>query len=290
MKVSFTKMHGTGNDFILIDEFQRVVISRDMKEEFVRKISDRHFGVGSDGIIFVQKSAKCDVKFCFYNPDGSRAEMCGNGVRCFAKYVYERGIIKKQRMEIETPAGVVLSELLIDEGKVKQVRVDMGKPRLKRENIPVSGDPESSLIDENISINGDSFRITAVGMGNPHAVLFIDDIGAVDVLHAGEKIRFHTGLFPQGVNVHFVEKVGVNEFSIRSYERGVEDETLSCGTGVCASAVAAVLNKLADPEKAIMFHARGGDVTIEVESMGGVLSRVSLTGPAEEIFTGEIRD
>ena len=283
-------MHGTGNDFIIIDEFQKSVVPENMKEEFIRKISDRHFGVGSDGVIFVQKSAKCDVKFCFYNPDGSRAEMCGNGVRCFAKYVYERGIIQKQRMEIETPAGVVLSELLIDEGKVEQVRVDMGKPRLKREDIPVFGDPKSSLIDEDIPINGDSFKITAVGMGNPHAVLFIDDIGAVDVLHAGEKIRFHTGLFPRGVNVHFVEKVGVNEFSIRSYERGVEDETLSCGTGVCASAVAAVLNKLADPEKAIMFHARGGDVTIEVESMGGVLSGVSLTGPAEEIFTGEIRD
>jgi len=288
MKIPFTKMHGTGNDFILIDEFKRVLIPKDKKGKFVKRISDRHFGIGSDGVIFIQKSGKADVKFLFYNPDGSEGEICGNGIRCFAKYVYERGIVRNRSIRVETGAGIVIPRLLLSSGKVNEVRVDMGMPRLRRRDIPVSGNPNSLLIDEDVSINGDSFRITAIGMGNPHAILFVEDVERVDVIGIGRKIRLHTALFPNGTNVHFVENVGKNEFKIRSYERGVENETLACGTGICASAVAAFINGIVTSKKGILFHARGGDINIDLDIEDGDISRVFLTGPAEEVFIGKI--
>lgn len=287
MKISFVKMQGTGNDFILIDEFRKVLVPEAKKPAFVRKISDRHFGIGSDGVIFIQKSKKADAKFNFFNPDGSKAEMCGNGIRCLAKYLYEHNLVKKREIEVETLAGIIVLKLTTVNGRIKSVRVDMGSPRLKRKDIPVRGKPNSSVINKPLTIDGKKFKITAVGMGNPHAVLFVNNVGKVDVVNLGRKIRHHK-LFPRGTNVHFVQKLGINKFKIRTYERGVESETLACGTGICASAVAGALNKKANPERPVTVVARGGALKVELATKKGEITKVFLIGPAEEIFSGEI--
>lgn len=280
MKIPFTKMHGTGNDFIVIDEFQKILVPERDKPKFVARISQRHFGIGSDGVIFIQKSDKYDAKFSFYNPDGTRAEMCGNGMRCFAKYLYKKGLIRKEKIQVETTAGLVVPEILLEEGRVTKVRVDMGMPRVE-------------FIAKEVEIDGYPYKITSVNMGNPHAILFFDNIDEVDVLGMGKKVRHHK-LFPRGTNVHFVQKIGENEFKIRTYERGVEGETLACGTGICASAVATVVNNYANEKKPLTFHAKGGDLIIELEIVNKNINknikieRVFMTGPAEEVFTGEI--
>ncbi|HDH41607.1 MAG TPA: diaminopimelate epimerase [Candidatus Altiarchaeales archaeon] len=288
MKIPFTKMQGTGNDFVLIDESKKILIPEENKPEFVSRISDRHFGIGSDGVIFVQRSRKYDIRFSFYNPDGTKAEMCGNGIRCFAKYIYENGILRKERIEIETLAGLIVTELLVESGRVREVRVDMGVPRLERGGIPVSGDPRERFIDQEVEIDGNLYRITAIGMGNPHAIIFSENLEDINVREIGKKIRYHTDLFPNGTNVHFVQRIDNNEFKIRSYERGVENETLACGTGICASAVAAVLNKIADKDKPIEFHARGGNLRVEFKIVNERIERIFLIGPAETVFSGEI--
>ncbi len=288
MKIPFTKMQATGNDFVLIDESKKILIPEEKKPDFVANISDRHFGIGSDGVIFIQKSRRYDVKFSFYNPDGTKAEMCGNGIRCFAKYIYEKGISKKGRIEIETSTGLIVAEPLVESGMVREVRVDMGAPYLKRREIPVSGNPGERFINQVVKINGNFYRITAVGMGNPHAVIFSENLGDINVKEIGRDIRYYTDMFPNGINVHFAQKINNNEFKIRSYERGVEDETLACGTGICASAVAAVLNKLADKNKPIEFHALGGFLKIEFEITNEKIKRIFMTGPAEIVFFGEI--
>jgi len=278
-------MHGSGNDFILIDEFSGIIIPEERKPEFVSKIADRHLGVGADGVIFIQDSERYDAKFSFYNPDGSKAEMCGNGIRCFSRYLYERGIVKKRIIDIETLSGLIRAELFIENNKVKEVRVNMGVPRLKRGEIPVSGNSEEEFINEPIEIDGKTYRITAVSIGNPHAVLFFDDIERIDVADIGRKIRFYEELFPNGINVHFVQRIRENEFKIRSYERGVEDETLACGSGICASAVASFLNNLTS-EKKIKFHTRGGELRVELETRNGEISGVYLIGGAVFVFEG----
>jgi len=283
MIIPFIKMHGAGNDFIVVDESRKVLIPKDDKPSFVKRVSDRHFGVGSDGVIFVQRSGECDARFIFFNPDGSLAEMCGNGVRCFAKYVYESGLARKNPLRVESSAGECLLDLSIEGDMVVEVRVDMGKPRLKRRDIPVSGDPDSDFINQRIDVGGDSYVITAVGMGNPHAVIVCEDVDDVDVVAVGGRIRRYTDLFPNGVNVSFIQNVGGNEFRIRTYERGVEDETLACGTGISASAVAAAVNEIIDPGKEVIFHALGGDLKVELKN-----DRAYLTGPVEEVFRGEL--
>jgi diaminopimelate epimerase len=288
MKIPFRKMQATGNDFILFDEYRKILIPEEDKPGFVSKVSDRHLGIGSDGVIFLQKSRVCDVKFTFYNPDGGKAEMCGNGIRCCAKYVYEQGISRKKSIRLETFAGIVVADLILEDGKVREVRVDMGAPRLERGEIPVSGNPGERFIDQRAEVDGNVYRITAIGMGNPHAIILSENLEDVNVREIGGDIRFHTELFPNGVNVHFIQKIGDNEFRIRSYERGVEDETLACGTGICASAVAAVLNGIADKNKSIKFHAPGGLLKVEFEINDGGIRRILLTGPAEEVFSGEI--
>lgn len=288
MRIKFSKYHGSGNDFVIIDESKKALILDEEKPAFVERISDRHFGIGSDGVIFVQKSGKADLKFRFFNPDGSIAEMCGNGIRCFAKYVYDRGLLKKEKMLVETASGLVEPKLAVHDGKVDLVTVRMGKPRLKRKDIPAAGDPGSRMVQERIKIKGTEYTITAVGMGNPHAVILVKDVESEDVLEHGRKIRYHTELFPKGANVHFIQKTGSNEFKVRSYERGVENETLACGTGICASAVAAVLTGEADLLHPITFHAIGGDLNVELESEKGSITNVYLTGPAVEVFNGEI--
>lgn len=290
MRIEFTKMHGAGNDFVLVDEWSHEVIPAKEKPSIARKLCDRHFGIGADGAIFVQKSKKADASFIFYNPDGSRAEMCGNGIRCFAKYIYERGLVKKEEITAETLAGVKTLNLSVEDGVAKSVTVSMGAPQIKRGEAQVSyGDPGKPMVNEEIEAGGEVYRITAVGMGNPHAILFIDEVDDVDVRAEGARIRNTVDVFPKGVNVHFVEKTKANEFKIRTFERGVEDETLACGTGICASAVAAVLNKKADARKPIVFHTRGGEIKITLESKDGEITNVYLTGPAEEVFTGEVK-
>ncbi len=273
-KIPFVKMQAAGNDFVLIDEFKKGLVPKAEKPKFVRRVSDRHFGIGSDGAIFVQKSKSQDARFLFYNPDGSLAEMCGNGIRCFAKYIYESGIVAKERMKVQTDAGLIVPEVLIENGAVKKVKVDMGKP-------------EVGLINESVTIEGFDYRLTSVSMGNPHAVLFYDDITNIDIKGAGRMIR-NCNLFKNGTNVHFVQKTGESQFRIRSYERGVEDETLACGTGICASAVAAVLNKKAKADKIMVFHAHGGDIEVELKTDGAKIPKVYLIGGAEGVFRGEI--
>jgi diaminopimelate epimerase len=287
MKVEFTKMHGAGNDFVVVDEWEREIVSPKEKPATARSLCDRHHGVGADGVIFVQKSGKSDANFIFYNPDGSRAEMCGNGIRCFAKYLYERGIARKEEITAETLAGDKTLKLSVEGGVVKSVTVSMGAPQIRRGEAQVSfGDASKPMVNEEIEAGGETYRLTAVGMGNPHAILFVDGVKEADVRGDGARIRNAVDIFPKGVNVHFVEKTGTNEFAVRTFERGVEDETLACGTGICASAVAAVLNKKANAGKPIVFHARGGDIEIRLEGKGQDITEVHLTGPAEEVFKG----
>ena len=273
-RIPFRKMHGTGNDFILIDEFKKAIVPEDKKPEFVARICRRHFGIGADGVIFVQHSDELDANFSFYNPDGSKAEMCGNGIRCFAKYVYENTVLQREKLEVETLAGKIVPELTVKDGIVTEVRVDMGRPGV-------------GFVDREIKVGGNSYNITSVSMGNPHAVLFYDDVDAVDVIGIGRAIRNFTKEFPNGTNVHFIQKIKDNEFKIRTYERGVENETLACGTGISAAAVAIWLKKLSGKTE-ILFHARGGDLGIELDIEDGKVDRVFLVGPAEEVFTGEV--
>ncbi len=276
MKLKFTKMQGAGNDFLIINEFNKILIPGDKKPGIVAKISDRHFGIGSDGVIFIQKSDSKDIKFSFYNPDGSIAEMCGNGIRCFAKYVFEMGILKNKKMNVETLAGTIVPELTAECGVVKLIKVDMGMPVVE-------------FVNREIKINADNYRITSVSMGNPHAVLFYNDIDNIDLIKIGREIRNSIEIFPEGTNVHLVEKIERNEFKIRTYERGVENETLACGTGICASAVASALNnKVANKFGEILFHAKGGDIEILLEFEEQKIIKVYLIGGAEYVFEGEI--
>jgi len=272
MKIPFIKMHGTGNDFILIDEFSQVLVPENKKSEFVARISKRHLGIGADGVIFLKHSDKFDAKFSVYNPDGSKAEMCGNGIRCFAKYVHENTVLQKERLEVETLAGKIVPQLTVKEGKVTEVKVDMGQPRVE-------------FVDKEIKID-EGYRITSVNMGNPHAVLFCDGVDEINLVEVGRKIRNFTKEFPKGTNVHFVQKLSDGEFRIRTYERGVEDETLACGTGISAAAVAIWMKKLGSEK--ILFHAKGGDLEIELRIKDGEVDRVFLIGPAEEVFRGEV--
>jgi len=288
MKVCFVKMQGAGNDFIVVDEWLKEAVPEGRKPLFVSKVSDRHFGVGSDGVIFVQKSKKADANFVFYNPDGSRAEMCGNGLRCFAKYLYEANLVRENEMKIETLAGVRQVNLSVESGKITRITVSMGAPQVKRKEAQVSGKPDEIMVDELADFDDLQLKITAVGMGNPHAIIFVDDIEKADVVGVGRKIRNHAKLFPKGTNVHFIQNIGRNLFKIRTYERGVEGETLACGTGICASAVAAVLNKKANPAKPITFQARGGLLEINLKMDGSKINDVLMTGPAVSVFKGEV--
>jgi diaminopimelate epimerase len=288
MDVRFTKMHGAGNDFIVVDEWDCKVVPDNQKADFVRSACDRHFGVGSDGAIFVQKAAKHDVNFVFYNPDGSRAEMCGNGIRCLAKYVYEHGLVGKNPIRAESLAGERILELEVVHEEVVGVKVDMGRPQVLRGEAQVAGKPRETFIAQKVKIGKVQFTITSVGMGNPHAIMFVTGLDKIDVRGIGAAIRNHRKVFPNGTNVHFVENVRANEFRVRTFERGVEDETLACGTGICASAVAAVLNKKADMGSQILFHARGGDIRVQLEGTPNDIRKAYLIGPADSVFCGTI--
>jgi len=271
----FTKMEGLGNDYVYVDGFVETV--RDASALAVR-ISDRHFGVGSDGLILIQPSESADARMEMYNPDGSRAEMCGNGIRCVAKYLYDHGIARRDELTVETDAGTKELELFVAAGVVERVRVNMGPPELERGRIPMKG-RKGRAVDEALEALDRTFRVTAVNMGNPHCVTFVDDAVAVPLETYGPVMETHP-LFPERVNVEFAEVLDRNRLMVRVWERGTA-ETLACGTGACATCVAGVLNDVSD--RAVTVQLLGGDLDVEwSEATGDVL----MTGPAREVFTG----
>ncbi len=274
--MKFTKMHGIGNDYVYVNCFEE-----EIKEpaKLATIISDRHFGVGSDGLILIMPSKVADCKMRVFNADGSEAQMCGNGIRCVAKYVYDHKITQKNPLTVETLAGVKTVQLFTTNGKVSSARVNMGKPKLMRSEIPMLG-KETQVINETLTISkGITFLITCVSMGNPHCVIFIDNFDEVDLPRQGAEIERHHS-FPERINVHFVKVHNPKEVTMKTWERG-SGITLACGTGASAVCVAGVLNK--KTERKILAHLPGGDLELEWSEDGNAY----MTGSATEVFTGE---
>ena len=273
----FTKMHGLGNDYVYVNCFTEEV--RDPVKT-ARALSDRHRGIGSDGLILIGPSDKADFRMRIYNADGSVAEMCGNGIRCVGKYVYERGMTAKREIRVETLAGIRTLRLDVEDGQVKAVTVDMGIPILRADRIPViSGNTE--VRNEPIEINHMEYRMTAVSMGNPHVVVYVKNVKGMDMNLLGPAFEYH-GRFPRRINTEFAEVIDRRTIRVRVWERGA-GETLACGTGACAVAVAGVLNDLT--ERKVQVKLLGGDLTVEWQKSDNT---VYLTGPAEMVFDGEI--
>jgi diaminopimelate epimerase len=279
VKLKFVKMHGAGNDFIVVDGTTEKIIEDDLPE-LSKRICDRHFGVGGDGLIIVLHSNVADFRMRIFNPDGSEAEMCGNGVRVFAKYIYDRKMHKDVVMTVETLAGIKTLEINATGDKAKTVRVDMGEPKLLRFEIPMRGKPDVKVIGEPLRVAGKRIEITCVSMGNPHCVVFVDDVDHYPVGKMGPLIENHPK-FPARTNVEFVEVINPSEMRVRTWERGV-GETLACGTGACASVVAGSLN--GKTLRKVTVHLRGGDLNIEWADN----NRLLMTGPAEEVFEGKL--
>lgn len=275
--MKFTKMHGCGNDYIYVNMFQETI---EEPGEVAKVLSDRHFGIGSDGLILIKPSKVADFAMGMYNSDGSEGAMCGNGVRCVAKYVYDYGLTDKTSISLETKAGIKYLKMDVQDGKVATVRVDMGAPILDAERIPVvSGDKQ--VVDKPITVDGKEYRFTAVSMGNPHAVVFIDDTASFDIEKIGPKFEHHE-YFPDRVNTEFVQVLDRSHINMRVWERGA-GETYACGTGTCAAVVACVLNGLTDDK--VIVHLLGGDLYIHYDCDRNT---VWMTGPAATVFDGEI--
>lgn len=275
-KISFTKMHGTGNDYIYLDCLKRNV---ELSPDEVIRLSDRHFGIGGDGVVMIMPSSVADFRMRMFNADGSEAEMCGNAVRCIAKYVFDKGITDKQTLELETKGGIKRLALCVQQGKVQSVRVDMGEPILEAAEIPVNLSLPR-VVNEAFSVEGHEFRMTCVSMGNPHAVFFVDEITDELVLGLGPKIERHE-LFPKRVNVEFVRLLEKDLVEMRVWERG-SGETLSCGTGASAVGVACVLNGITS--RSLRVCVLGGELQIEWAED----NHVYKTGPATFVFEGEV--
>jgi diaminopimelate epimerase len=272
-------MQGIGNDFVVVNCMESPLPEGQLAD-ISRKVNDRKFGIGGDGLILVLPSKQADFRMRMFNPDGSESEMCGNGIRCFAKYVYDRKMVVDTQVKIDTLAGVKTLKMLTQGKKVQAVRVDMGQPRLLRSEIPMRGDDNGRVIAEPLKVDGKRFDITAVSMGNPHVVIFMDDLDNFPVERYGSQIENHKS-FPQRTNVQFVQACNNSEVMLRTWERGA-GVTLACGTGACATAVAASLNNKTG--KRVLVHLRGGDLLIEWTGD----NRVMMTGPAEEVFEGDI--
>lgn len=275
--MKFTKMQGIGNDYVYVNCLEEKV---DHPEELAKLVSDRHFGIGSDGLILIKPSEVADFEMAMYNADGSRGEMCGNGIRCVAKYVYDRGLTDKTHISIETLAGIKYLELTVEKGQVSQVRVDMGEPEFLAEKIPVISQQEK-VIDVPITAGEKEYRMTCVSMGNPHCVVFMEDVEHLEIEKIGPLFENHE-LFPKRINTEFVKVIDRKTLQMRVWERG-SGETLACGTGACATAVAAMLNGFCEEE--VQIHLLGGDLTIEWNKES---NHVFMTGPAEIVFDGEI--
>lgn len=280
--MEFVKMHGLGNDFVFIDHFHSQPEPGQAEgdyPELARQLCHRQFGVGGDGIIAVLPSDKADAKMRIFNMDGTEPEMCGNGIRCFARYVFDQGYVKKSPLTVETLAGVLTLELKLEGDKVAGIRVDMGEPILKPELIPVLADVEP-VVKAKLEAEGQEFEYTAVSMGNPHCAIFIEGYESLDFERLGPAIEKHP-LFPRKTNVEFIRVDSRDELTMKVWERGA-GPTLACGTGACASAVAAILN--GKTERNVTVHLPGGDLLIE----WGEDNRVYMTGPAAYVFKGTL--
>jgi len=271
--VRITKMHGNGNDFVLVDEFKEAVIPEEDKPKFVRAVCHRNFGVGADGALFVQPSEKADARFRYFNSDGSEAEMCGNGIRCFSRYVVEEGYAP-EILKVETLAGILELEVYRENGW--WVRVDMGKPRFGKGEIPALKD----VWGYELEFEGKKYRLYAANTGVPHVVVFVDDLD-FDIIPLARKIRY-MDIFPEGTNVNFAKVESTDRIVVRTYERGVEDETLSCGTG--SVAVAAIAGKLGLVNRKVEIITRGGVLKIEITD-----KTTYMIGGASRVFDGVLR-
>jgi len=279
-RIAFTKMHGIGNDYVYVDCTERTL---DEPAEIARRISPRRTGIGSDGLILIAASTVADCRMEMYNADGSRGEMCGNGIRCVGKFVFDRGIVRKDSLTVETDAGIKTLLLHREGDRVQSVTVDMGPPILDGRRIPVDADGE--VVDEPLVVDGphgrETYRITCVSMGNPHAVVFLDDVEGLALEQLGPRFEHHP-FFPNRVNTEFVRVDGPRSARMRVWERG-SGETAACGTGACAVVVAGVLTRRT--ERACRVQLNGGALDIEWRAGDG---SVWMTGPAEEVFRGEI--
>lgn len=279
--MKFTKMQGCGNDYVYVDGAKEQ-IPQEKKAELVRRLSDRHFGIGGDGVIFINPSEEADFEMEMYNMDGSRSEMCGNGIRCVAKFVYDKGLTDKTNISIISGGTVRYLELTIEDGKVSTVKVNMGAPILKAADIPVvSEDEDGQVIAGKIEVDGEEYEMTCVSMGNPHAVVFMDDIENLEIEKIGPKFENHVR-FPRRTNTEFVKVVSRDYVEMRVWERGT-GETLACGTGTCATVVACILNGLTDDE--VTVKLLGGNLKIKWDREANL---VYMTGPAVTVFEGEI--
>lgn len=282
----FTKMQGCGNDYVYIDGFEEKVLDSE-KPEMVRRLSDRHFGIGGDGVIFINPAAEADFEMEMYNADGSRSEMCGNGIRCVGKFVYDKGLTDKRRIRVVSAGKVKYLDLTVDEngrnggrGEVTKVRVNMGSPVFEPSLIPVVASGER-VVDEPIEVDGQTYRMTCVSMGNPHAVVFARDVAGMALERTGPSFEHHER-FPNRTNTEFVEVLDRKNCFMRVWERGT-GETLACGTGCCAVVAACVLNDLTDD--AVTVKLLGGELFIEWDREENV---IYMTGPAVTVFEGEV--
>lgn len=286
--MKFTKMQGIGNDYVYVNCFEETV---ENPSEMAKKVSDRHFGIGSDGLILIKPSDVADFEMDMYNADGSRGSMCGNGIRCVGKYVYDYGLTDKTSITVSTPSGVKYLELTVEEGKVERIRVNMGAPILEPEKIPVL--PEKmgknndfhgkQIVNAPITIGGQEYHITAVSMGNPHGIVYLNDVQGLDIEKVGPLFENHS-CFPDRVNTEFVKILDDHTAEMRVWERG-SGETLACGTGACAVAVASILNGYT--KDCVTVKLLGGDLEI---SWDREENQVYMTGPAEVVFDGEIKN
>lgn len=279
--LEFTKMHGLGNDYVVIDAMEATPAGS--LTALAKRLCDRNFGVGADGMILVMPSRKADFRMRIFNSDGSEAEMCGNGIRCFAKFVYDHGLTTATDLMVETKAGIIRPHLTVRGDKAVSIKVDMGEPRLASEEIPMTGPARPRIVNEPLMAMGKRYEITCVSMGNPHCVIFWDDLNALPIETLGPAIEYH-GIFPRKTNVEFVQVISPTELGMRVWERGV-GETLACGTGSAATLVAAVLNGRAS--RRATLHLLGGNLQVEWNEK---TNHAFITGPAKEVFQGTTID
>ncbi|MCX7748584.1 MAG: diaminopimelate epimerase [Clostridia bacterium] len=276
--MKFTKMQGLGNDYIYVNCINQNIES---PSEVAKFVSDRHFGIGSDGLVLILPSDIADFRMRMFNSDGSESEMCGNAIRCVGKYVYDNGLTQKTTINVETLAGIKVLQMTLENGQVSLVRVDMGEPILKPSNIPVLSDKDL-FVSEPVDVDGAVYKVTCVSMGNPHAVVYIEDeVENFPLEKVGPKMEMHK-LYPRRINAEFVNVINRTTLKMRVWERGA-GETLACGTGACAVLVSSVLNNLSERSAAVKLL--GGDLFIEWNEKD---NHVYMTGPAVKVFDGEI--
>ncbi|HIT89009.1 MAG TPA: diaminopimelate epimerase [Candidatus Merdenecus merdavium] len=275
--MKFTKMHGIGNDYVYVNCLKETVKN---PQETARFVSNRHYGIGSDGLILIKPSEVADFTMDMYNADGSRGAMCGNGIRCVGKYVYDYGLTNKTSLSVETKSGIKYLELMVENGKVLEVKVDMGSPILTAKKVPIIYDKEQ-VIHEPVVVEGNTYHLTAISMGNPHGVVFMDNIDDLKIEEIGPGFEHHT-MFPEGVNTEFVQVIDRKHVKMRVWERG-SGETLACGTGACAVVVACILNGFTEDE--VRVSLLGGDLFIRWDR---TLDIVYMTGSATVVFDGEL--